>query len=81
MASFLNDFKDVTENTDLLLQWGPSDATEYPLQLQARILNKTSEYEVNTVEMIIASESHVASRKMVSSQIFHLTENHNSGPN
>ncbi|KAI0554582.1 hypothetical protein F4679DRAFT_579608 [Xylaria curta] len=55
MASFHNSFDHVTQHTDLLLEWDHANATDYPLVIHARILNKTSDREVNTIEADIAS--------------------------
>ncbi|KAI1745184.1 hypothetical protein F4680DRAFT_443661 [Xylaria scruposa] len=55
MASFYNSFDHVTQHTDLLLEWDRANATDYPLVIHARILNKTSDRQVNTIEADIAS--------------------------
>ncbi|KAI0388620.1 hypothetical protein F5Y17DRAFT_190821 [Xylariaceae sp. FL0594] len=55
MSPFLNDLRNVTQNTDILLQWGPSATDEFPLQLQARILNRTGDYEIKVEEKVIAT--------------------------
>ncbi|GAW25315.1 hypothetical protein SAMD00023353_0403120 [Rosellinia necatrix] len=55
MASFRNDFSHVTRNTDVLLQWDGADATDYPLVIHVRVLNKTSDHEVNSLEADISS--------------------------
>ncbi|KAI0858615.1 hypothetical protein F4860DRAFT_516630 [Xylaria cubensis] len=55
MASFYNSFDHVTQHTDLLLEWDHANATDYPLVIHARVLNKTSDREVNTIEVDIAS--------------------------
>ncbi|KAI0406001.1 hypothetical protein F4802DRAFT_128980 [Xylaria palmicola] len=50
MASFRNGFSGVTQHGDLLLEWDRADATDYPLVIHARVMNKTSDYEVNMIE-------------------------------
>ncbi|KAI3326054.1 hypothetical protein HD806DRAFT_432722 [Xylariaceae sp. AK1471] len=55
MASFHNDFNNVTRHTDLLLEWDPVNATDYPLLINMRVLNKTSDHEVNVLEMNITT--------------------------
>ncbi|KAJ8127981.1 hypothetical protein O1611_g5654 [Lasiodiplodia mahajangana] len=55
MASFHNSFSDVTLHNDLLLEWDRANATYYPLVIRARVLNKTSEYNANTIEAEISS--------------------------
>ncbi|KAJ2987423.1 hypothetical protein NUW58_g4517 [Xylaria curta] len=54
MASFRNNFSNVTRHTDLLLEWDHSDATEYPLVIHAIVLNKTDGYGVNAIEADIS---------------------------
>ncbi|KAI8946597.1 hypothetical protein F4801DRAFT_56740 [Xylaria longipes] len=54
MASFSNSFDDVTQHTDVLLEWDRAN-TDYPLVIHARVLNKTSDREVNTIEADIAT--------------------------
>jgi hypothetical protein len=55
MASFHSNFNNVTEHTDLLLEWDPVNATDYPLLINVRVLNKTSDNEVNLLEVNITS--------------------------
>ncbi|KAI1126335.1 hypothetical protein F5Y10DRAFT_267219 [Nemania abortiva] len=56
MTSFHNSFSDVTLHSDLLLEWDRVNAANYPLIIRARVLNKTSDYNVNTIEAEISSE-------------------------
>lgn len=56
MASFHNNFKEVIQHTDVLLEWDHANAADYPLVIHARVLNKTSDSEANTIEADIASE-------------------------
>ncbi|KAI0442450.1 hypothetical protein F4803DRAFT_376534 [Xylaria telfairii] len=54
-SSFHNDFKDVIQHTNVLLEWDHANAADYPLVIHARVLNKTSDSEVNTIEADIAT--------------------------
>ncbi|KAI0455863.1 hypothetical protein F5B21DRAFT_173234 [Xylaria acuta] len=55
MASFDNSFDHVIQHTDVLLEWDRANAADYPLVIHARVLNKTSDREVNTIEADIAT--------------------------
>ncbi|KAI0114492.1 hypothetical protein GGR51DRAFT_447742 [Nemania sp. FL0031] len=55
MASFHNSFSDVALHSDILLEWDRVNSTYYPLVIRARVLNKTSEYNANTIEAEISS--------------------------
>ncbi|KAI0474385.1 hypothetical protein F4859DRAFT_514917 [Xylaria cf. heliscus] len=54
-ASFYHTFDDVTQHTDMLLQWDHANAADYPLVIHARVLNKTNDLEVNTIEADVAT--------------------------
>ncbi|KAI1380869.1 hypothetical protein F4677DRAFT_404929 [Hypoxylon crocopeplum] len=54
-AEFQNDFKDITRGSDFLLQWGPVNATDYPLVIHSRLINQTSEYGANALEVNITT--------------------------
>lgn len=56
IASFHTDFTKVTRSADLLLEWDRVNVTDSPFTIHARVFNKTSENEVNTIEADIASE-------------------------
>ncbi|KAI1751305.1 hypothetical protein F4782DRAFT_189555 [Xylaria castorea] len=55
MASFYNSFDYVTRHTDVFLEWDHANGVDYPLVIHARVLNKTSDTEVNTIEADIAT--------------------------
>ncbi|KAH9900138.1 hypothetical protein F4778DRAFT_740279 [Xylariomycetidae sp. FL2044] len=52
-ASFQNPFRNVTRGSELKLVWDGVDTTEYPLAIHARLLNGTSEYGANSLEVNI----------------------------
>ncbi|KAI1494989.1 hypothetical protein F5X96DRAFT_337284 [Biscogniauxia mediterranea] len=54
-AGFLSSFKNVTRGSDFLLQWEPVDGNDHPLAIHAKLLNRTSEYGANSIEMDIAT--------------------------
>ncbi|KAI5926994.1 hypothetical protein F4810DRAFT_421261 [Camillea tinctor] len=54
-AGFQNSFRNVTQRSDLLLQWEPTDENDYSIAIHARLLNRTSKYEANSIEMDIAT--------------------------
>ncbi|KAI0601235.1 hypothetical protein F4775DRAFT_436418 [Biscogniauxia sp. FL1348] len=53
-AGFLSSFKNVSQRSDLLLQWDPIDEHDHPLAIHAKLLNRTSKYGANSIEMDIA---------------------------
>ncbi|KAI8633686.1 hypothetical protein F5Y19DRAFT_470928 [Xylariaceae sp. FL1651] len=55
MAAFHNNFDNVTRHTDLLLEWDPVNTTDYPLLIHARLMNKTSDHEVNSFDINITT--------------------------
>lgn len=56
IASFQNDFKNVTRGSDLSLRWDQVDAAEYPLVIHAELINRTSDYHANLLELNITSK-------------------------
>ncbi|KAI1502797.1 hypothetical protein F5X99DRAFT_426664 [Biscogniauxia marginata] len=54
-AEFQSSFKNVTQGSDLLLRWEPVDDAAYPLAIHAKLLNRTSEYGANSIEMDITA--------------------------
>ncbi|KAI0509452.1 hypothetical protein F5B22DRAFT_331792 [Xylaria bambusicola] len=55
MASLQNSFGGLRQHADLLLEWEPAGATDYPLVLHVRVFNATSDHTVNTFETDIAT--------------------------
>ncbi|KAI1081194.1 hypothetical protein F5B20DRAFT_77263 [Whalleya microplaca] len=55
IASFQNDFKNVTRGSDLSLRWDQVDAAEYPLVIHAELINRTSDYHANLLELNITT--------------------------
>ncbi|KAI1389787.1 uncharacterized protein F4822DRAFT_213628 [Hypoxylon trugodes] len=53
LAGFQNSFNNVTRGSDLLLQWNSTNATDYPLVIRSRLINQTSEYGANSLEVNI----------------------------
>ncbi|KAI1778314.1 hypothetical protein F4818DRAFT_438481 [Hypoxylon cercidicola] len=49
-ADFQTKFENITRGSDLLLQWDPINATDYPLVIHSRLINQTSEYGANSLE-------------------------------
>ncbi|KAI0838622.1 hypothetical protein F5Y06DRAFT_296238 [Hypoxylon sp. FL0890] len=61
VAEFRNKFENTTRGSDLLLQWDPVDSNDYPLTICCRLINQTSDYGANLLEVnIISKESHFA---------------------
>lgn len=56
MAVFQTNLSGLTQHADLLLEWDPVDATDYPLAIHLRVFNATSEHKVNTFEADITSK-------------------------
>ncbi|KAI2473256.1 hypothetical protein F4781DRAFT_381123 [Annulohypoxylon bovei var. microspora] len=52
-AEFQNEFKDINHESDLLLKWDPTNITNYPLVIHTRLINQTSEYGANSLEVNI----------------------------
>ncbi|KAI1762010.1 hypothetical protein GGR53DRAFT_442830 [Hypoxylon sp. FL1150] len=55
-ADFQNNFENITRGSDVLLQWDQINATDYPLVIQSRLFNQTSQYGANSLEVNITSE-------------------------
>ncbi|KAK5628788.1 hypothetical protein RRF57_004503 [Xylaria bambusicola] len=55
MASFYTGFGGLRQHADLLLEWEPAEAADYPLALHVRVFNATSDHIVNTFETDIAT--------------------------
>ncbi|KAI1418670.1 hypothetical protein F5Y13DRAFT_196447 [Hypoxylon sp. FL1857] len=55
IADFQNEFKNTTHGSDILLQWDPVNPTNYPLVIHCRLINQTSEYGANSLEVNITS--------------------------
>ncbi|KAI1473712.1 hypothetical protein F4774DRAFT_423017 [Daldinia eschscholtzii] len=54
MANFQNEFKGITRGSDLLLRW-EVNATDYPLIVYSRLINQTSEFGANSLEINITT--------------------------
>ncbi|KAI1402054.1 hypothetical protein F4819DRAFT_455981 [Hypoxylon fuscum] len=54
-AGFQNDFQNITRGSDLLLQWDSINATDFPLVIRSRLINQTSEYGANSLEVNITA--------------------------
>lgn len=54
-ADFQSKFENITHGSDLLLQWDPINATDYPLVIHSRLINQTSEYGANSLEVNITT--------------------------
>ncbi|KAI0885643.1 uncharacterized protein GGS22DRAFT_161491 [Annulohypoxylon maeteangense] len=52
-AGFQNEFNDITRGSDLLLKWDPINSTDYPLVVHSRLINQTSQYGANSLEVNI----------------------------
>ncbi|KAI1650233.1 uncharacterized protein F4817DRAFT_283286 [Daldinia loculata] len=52
IPGFQNEFKNITRGSDLLLRW-EANATDYPLVLYSRLINQTSEFGANSLEVNI----------------------------
>ncbi|KAI1454524.1 hypothetical protein F4805DRAFT_460724 [Annulohypoxylon moriforme] len=52
-AEFQNEFKDITRGSDLLLKWDPTNSTDYPLVIHSQLINQTSQYGANSLEVNI----------------------------
>ncbi|KAI8963689.1 hypothetical protein F5Y11DRAFT_346141 [Daldinia sp. FL1419] len=52
ISSFHNEFGDITRGSDLLLRWD-ANATDYPLIVYSRLINQTSEFGANSLEINI----------------------------
>lgn len=55
IPGFQNEFKNITRGSDLLLRW-EANATDYPLVLYSRLINQTSEFGANSLEVNITSK-------------------------
>ncbi|OTA70255.1 hypothetical protein K449DRAFT_427777 [Hypoxylon sp. EC38] len=55
IADFQNEFSNTTRGFDLLLQWDPINSTDYPLVIHCRLINQTSEYGANSLEVNITN--------------------------
>ncbi|KAI1093204.1 hypothetical protein F5B19DRAFT_167586 [Rostrohypoxylon terebratum] len=60
-AEFQNEFKDITHESDLLLKWDPINSTDYPLIIHSRLVNQTSKYGANSLEVNITIGSNASS--------------------
>lgn len=56
-ADFQNKFDNITRGSDLLLQWDQINATDYPLVIHSRLINQTSQYGANSLEVNITSKN------------------------
>lgn len=54
-AEFQNEFNDIARESDLLLKWDPINSTDYPLVIHSRLVNQTSKYGANSLEVNITS--------------------------
>ncbi|KAI6092316.1 hypothetical protein F4821DRAFT_225361 [Hypoxylon rubiginosum] len=60
-ADFQNKFDNITRGSDLLLQWDQINATDYPLVIHSRLINQTSQYGANSLEVNITTELNASS--------------------
>ncbi|KAI0179119.1 hypothetical protein GGR52DRAFT_291291 [Hypoxylon sp. FL1284] len=54
-AGFQSTFENITRGSDFLLRWDAINGTEYPLVIHSRLINQTSEYGANSLEINITT--------------------------
>ncbi|KAI1140407.1 hypothetical protein F5Y05DRAFT_378287 [Hypoxylon sp. FL0543] len=55
IANFQNRFVNTIRGSDILLQWDLINSTKYPLVIHCRLINQTSQYGANSLEVNITS--------------------------
>ncbi|KAI1808118.1 hypothetical protein F4811DRAFT_549209 [Daldinia bambusicola] len=55
MGNFQTEFKGVTRGSDLLLRWEADATASYPLVVYSRLINQTSEFGANSLEINITT--------------------------
>ncbi|KAI2638937.1 hypothetical protein GGS26DRAFT_587709 [Hypomontagnella submonticulosa] len=53
IAGFQSQFEDIARGSDVLLRWDPINDTDYPVVIHSRLINRTSEYGANSLEVNI----------------------------